>query len=386
MRLVSSSVHYKVMSSGFMVVCALPPGKTSTAPKHVFSPTPSLLQAHTPGDLSMSPPTSDSFSVQSIENAGRGVISSQITRANTAILTTQGPSAYVIFRQYRKEVCAYCFHYDRGRALPIRETSIGKVFCWKECLEAWTQHEGKVGVEAWRALHTMLQAKRKRYGDEDYVMDASPKPTTDHIDNAWASVCSSSQGSNSAKKSKRALPGQADPDILGYLLSGILCHYSRSEHWQNVLELAMDTTPYKSSEDLSAYTMAFTQLLAILPVELQASCTPSICQSLLKASSHNAFGIRAGGEDGAGEEYMGYALYPDASYFNHSCEPNLAKRRQGRQWNFWAAREIAEGEECCISYLGGDEKALDVYERRARLREVWGFECSCVRCVREAAR
>lgn len=82
---------------------------------------------------------------------------------------------------------------------------------------------------------------------------------------------------------------------------------------------------------------------------------------------------------------MGWAIYPTASYFNHSCRPNINKRRIGSAWEFTTAESLPEGEQCCISYLGGDEKELTVTERRQRLKEAWGFTCMCQRCQHEEA-
>jgi hypothetical protein len=144
----------------------------------------------------------------------------------------------------------------------------------------------------------------------------------------------------------------------------------------------MDEEPYRSHHDLEAHCQAFLQLYSLIPQELLGSCTSCVCRTLASAGSHNAFGIRAGSEDG--EEYMGYGIYPSASYFNHSCSPNIIKRRLGRTWEFMAGRDIEKGEECCITYLGGDEEDLNVLERRARLSVVWNFECMCKRCTGEA--
>ena len=177
-----------------------------------------------------------------------------------------------------------------------------------------------------------------------------------------------------------------DPDILSFLLSGILFHQSHPSSWHEELApLAMDFQPYKSGLDLLVHCNSYLQLCSLnLPPSILLSCTPSICRSLAEAGSHNAFGLRSGSEDG--EEYVGYAIYPSASYFNHSCNPNVRKGRKGRAWVFEAAREIAVGEECCITYLGGDERDLNVGQRRQRLRENWGFDCACVRCREEAVR
>lgn len=173
-----------------------------------------------------------------------------------------------------------------------------------------------------------------------------------------------------------------DPDIMAYLLSGIIFRHQFPEAYEReVATLAMDPEPYKDNADLEAHCNAFLQLIATVPRALVPSCTTQLCQVLSNAGSHNSFGIRAGGDDG--EEYMGYSLYPEASYFNHSCAPNISKKRVGRQWEFKIAREVAAGEELCITYLGGDEKDLTVKERRDRLKGVWGFECMCQRCRQE---
>ena len=69
-------------------------------------------------------------------------------------------------------------------------------------------------------------------------------------------------------------------------------------------------------------------------------------------------------------ENLGSAMYPSASYFNHSCDPNVAKVRQGRTVLFVTSKEVQAGEELCISY-GHTERQVE--ERRQVLRDWWGF-------------
>src|ERR1700761_6445158 len=69
---------------------------------------------------SMSDPSS-LFVIQDIPNAGRGVVASLPISKDALVLRTSAPAVDVIFWQYRKEVCTNCFHYDRGRTLPVRE-------------------------------------------------------------------------------------------------------------------------------------------------------------------------------------------------------------------------------------------------------------------------
>ena len=80
-------------------------------------------------------------------------------------------------------------------------------------------------------------------------------------------------------------------------------------------------------------------------------------------------------------------IFATISRFNHSCAPNVEWR-----WNdsikaetIHANRDIACGEELCVSYLEshGEDPSLcssrDV--RCAYLKETWGFVCSCSVCT-----
>lgn len=96
----------------------------------------------------------------------------------------------------------------------------------------------------------------------------------------------------------------------------------------------------------------------------------------------NSFGIDSpmapgeSGEDGEPDvNYSGRLVCPEASFFNHSCDPNVRRCRVGRRMVFWAWRPIAQGEECCISYTSRGE------ERRQFLLEHYGFTCTCRHCV-----
>ncbi|KAK3844791.1 MAG: hypothetical protein J3R72DRAFT_355033, partial [Linnemannia gamsii] len=118
--------------------------------------------------------------------------------------------------------------------------------------------------------------------------------------------------------------------------------------------------------------------------------TSTLFRTILNREVANSFGIRD-----ASDELLGFAVFPRACFFNHSCRPNILKKRRegllagggiaddhkstrGRQMEYWSTRLIQEGEECCISY--GDILA-DVEERRARLEDMYFFLCSCPRCL-----
>jgi hypothetical protein len=339
----------------------------------------------------MSPPISPSFEVQHISGAGRGVVANSKITAGHLLYQSEPPASHVIFWEYRKESCATCFHYDRGRTLPVRLNEAGKVFCSESCQTLWFDAQGDMGLGAWKDLNRFIQKRSKDITNAHSLPSLSPKPEAEEVKRRWAvasdvfrTLRQQRQANRSTRKSIKQQEWQqaVDADILSYLLSGILLNHHRPSIYQSeVLDLAMDPIPYKSPPDLEAHCNSFLQLCTILPPDLLSDYTPSLCQTMISAASHNSFGIRSGSDDG--DEYLGYGLYPGASYFNHSCRPNIGKKREGNAWEFRALRDILPGEECCITYLGGDEDELTVVERWSRLKLYWGFDCVCIRCREE---
>lgn len=111
-----------------------------------------------------------------------------------------------------------------------------------------------------------------------------------------------------------------------------------------------------------------------LPSNVSRDTFVAICTAFLC----NGFGIW-----NAINRQLGVALYPESSYFNHSCAPNMGRRniKKTRIIEFFAARNIHKGEALCISYI---DLKLPVAERKAKLRATYSFDCSCVRCAPEA--
>ena len=82
---------------------------------------------------------------------------------------------------------------------------------------------------------------------------------------------------------------------------------------------------------------------------------------------------------------LGIAIYPLATFFNHSCCPNVersASYADGGETQFVALRDIAADEELTITYC---DLSDDVVQRRDHLLRDYFFLCACERCSREAA-
>lgn len=76
-------------------------------------------------------------------------------------------------------------------------------------------------------------------------------------------------------------------------------------------------------------------------------------------------------------------LFPQASRFNHSCDPNLIYSLEWTPgwWIARAKRDIKAGEELTITYI---PIVRDVHDRRAALAN-WSFYCNCSACTADVA-
>jgi SET and MYND domain-containing protein len=258
------------------------------------------------------------------------------------------------------------------------------------------QEQGPVGIAAWEALSSFIRRNQRKVSNQ--IVHDGARPEQQTIEARWkeaeeqAHVLNVPRGSvrknEASEKAARAITQKVTskiyPDILSYHLSAHLFRHSHEAVWtSDVRALAMDDRPYRSQNELEAHCNSLPQLLSVLAHQVTTEHLAEVCETVAKADNHNAFGINSGTNEQEREEYMGFAVFPAASYFNHSCRPNLIKSRRGRAWTFRTNCDIADGVELCITYLGGAEEELDVWQRRARLRETWGFDCQCQKCLED---
>lgn len=108
---------------------------------------------------------------------------------------------------------------------------------------------------------------------------------------------------------------------------------------------------------------------------LTANISRDVFVGLCTAFLCNGFGVW----DAEGRK-KSVAVYPQSSYFNHSCAPNLGRRNLpfSRTIEFFAARDIEAGEPLCITYVA---LKLTTVERRMKLKDTYSFDCICQRCL-----
>ena len=368
-------------------------------------------------------PTSIYFTIRDTRSAGRAVFCTRAAIQRSLLLTTSAglsPISHVILRPYSREVCAWCFLYDRGRDWRIREGVYNTAFCSEGCQQLWANSHDMLCRTAVSAIETFTKQRLKgQNGSTETTSIASavnPASQTE-LQDFWDAIGDrgneilSARKSNKLTKSQRAVLRKAselspDTDILAYVLSGVLTAYktSKSQNLTNtaitpeallpsLFELMPDEQVFIDNpmtvSPLEDYAATYLILLTLLPAELLDLISTALVVNLASRAAHNAFSIRPEGvTDGEQSgEFLGWGVWPEASFFNHSCRPNVRKERHGRQWSFFAdttpCQTIEINQQLCITYLGGDEKDLDVHERRKRLQEQWGFWCQCERCVQE---
>jgi hypothetical protein len=338
-------------------------------------------------------PENDIFELRATPGAGRGLFARRDLKAGTQILSTStnfSPIAHVILRQYRREVCAFCFAYDRGKEWKDRIPQTGLSFCSTECIDTWKTRTTIDQLDALKLVEASIQRQQRQNYLPDRMEVDSEKPMTWTTAQQIGNEIIQARSRGSRCKSDRKLLAthlntHVDPEITNFLLAGCFMNQSGNAQVASLLVLTDNPSVYYTAS-LSEHVRAYLHLAALLPESLLPHLKTDISHELISRASHNAFSIRppssSDGEQSG--EFLGYGVWPEASIFNHSCEPNVLKERSGRLWVFRASRDVMKGEELCITYLGGDERDFDVQGRRKRLHDEWGFICQCRKCREEA--
>lgn len=99
--------------------------------------------------------------------------------------------------------------------------------------------------------------------------------------------------------------------------------------------------------------------------------SPDEIAGLLYRERSNAFGIWNK------EACIASAVYPKASFFNHSCAPNCSRYSERPELTIRALVDIPKGMELTISYI---DTKMSREARRLELSSYYHFICECERC------
>ncbi|KAJ1972145.1 protein lysine methyltransferase [Dimargaris xerosporica] len=139
-------------------------------------------------------------------------------------------------------------------------------------------------------------------------------------------------------------------------------------------EIIPEGTPMAAG--LPHYRKVMRSLYQALRPLLDPALMPSerVFEDIVYREKANGFGYW----DDSNTELVGYGVFPQASFFNHACAPNVRKVQQGSLLVFVTERDVAPGEELCIYY--GYNQDEPWFERRQRLLTHYFFDCCCIRC------
>ncbi|KAH7915944.1 hypothetical protein BJ138DRAFT_1053859, partial [Hygrophoropsis aurantiaca] len=342
-------------------------------------------------------------------HGGRSVFARRSIPANTVIHTTDGPFAYVIYNDFRKEICTSCYAYaftSKLRTWSIKSSQGGTTavfFCSEHCRETWEKDAmGRMIVEVHDSLAKAFRSVKKGKSNIPSPCDldtalGEPEITKESIDKTWAAA-DKFIGSKSILAAYCTTTPLEDMEleIARFIASAIVQRYiidsasgpkSKMDHiptptydlWESFLQLQDNELANIGSRPhlLPIHIRIYAFLSFVLPAHLK-SYVQSTVRAVLARDPGNSFGIWEGE---GGEEMFGWGMWTSASYFNHNCTPNVQKTRQGRSLHFTTVHAVEEGAELYINYV---DVILPHREREQNLRESWFFSCTCQRCCTDS--
>lgn len=353
------------------------------------------------------------FDVKKTIYGGRGCFASSDIPKDTVIHVSRSPIGGSVARVFRKEVCSSCFAYQNGKTLKHRLQD--KIyFCSADCMNTFVKNDPNGILTSTLVRVETLFAQSRGEVDEESVPE-----TEEQISAIWADLEKWDSQFARLKPSKRALirPVVNDDDYceLRYVISVLHTMHqvemSRNESLLNQLgNISLDQMYMKDMDDSTAmalenelfcnlqsseeqkvrrypylavsYANIYKFIRLVAPPEYLPHLSIQSVRDIIGRNLTNAFGIWSPADHPDEErEYFGFGVYPSASFFNHSCRPNVTKVRRGGVYEYTASEDISKSSELCISY--GIRSSDTVNQRRAALEE-WFFNCGCLRCMTEA--
>ncbi|SMN22117.1 similar to Saccharomyces cerevisiae YPL165C SET6 SET domain protein of unknown function [Maudiozyma saulgeensis] len=347
---------------------------------------------------------------------GRSCFATSDIPKDTVILEVNDTTGSSIQYEFRKEVCHNCFKYNgKSMKYKIKTTDVegllsennkwlkarmkkfcgaGLWFCSTGCSDTYLRIPRIIDlIEAYEILldnHTKM-LKRNNPDDANEEKLNSVKISQSIIDSEWRNIeINWLPMIDKMKYTKRqqSLPITSEDE---YNCARFVCNTLF-----HLRTYTKDTETGKSFWNLQSnelnkmmrfpillhfQQLVFRTLYILLPETLRIDFNIGTFRHIMGSEYGNAFGIWQEDESVDSREYFGYWVFPRASYFNHSCIPNITKTRNNKTMYFTLNKGVSQGDELCIDYSG----VLDftTVKRRDFLKENWFFDCQCTRCKLE---
>lgn len=331
--------------------------------------------------------------------------------AGSVVMECQTPFAAVVYRPFKKEVCANCFNYDNGKTQKIRLKQLpdgrayaGLYFCSSRCKDLWVDTEDYDGLLSQTldlievAYQRSLKAKKPSckdvYGVSSTVSlleraqgapAANATNTQLLLDSVWTRIDSEPESA------KTPVSIESEDYDMARLVATVTVQKYRALvlkdplaiqrcAWFDMLQ-SNEAEVYQQFPTMLPYHIGVYKFLTTcLPTDIKSQFSSQLLRQTVGREAGNAFGIWQLPLN-LESECFGAALYAEASFFNHSCDPSVKKERVGRSMVFTSIKPVSPGQEFYISY--GMIQHLSYQQRQQKLRDQWHFACQCSRCVQE---
>lgn len=340
----------------------------------------------------MSNKESPPFTLKITSYGGRSLFATRPIPENSVIHISQSPCAHVIYREYRRFVCAWCFAYfGEERSLPVsidsnmpehskgpegkptKPKGNGERFCSSTCKDLWladAQRFSGFRVLVDNAINGAIR-KMKSQSYRSSNCDAfehlhSADITQAVLDTVWKEAI------HEAPKSEVIILNEMEQELARFVASGLpqLHAYKKSDIPatdpsaaillpRSVLDLQDNELPYARRRPyiVASHIRIYKFLRTALSPVVRSSCEMfdplggpengkhgGWVRAILSRDTGNSFGIRDNlnngerhsGESGSEEKEMfGWGLWADASFFNHGasnvhlCSTKSLKIRNG---------------------------------------------------------
>ncbi|XP_028759438.1 histone-lysine N-methyltransferase ASHR2-like [Neltuma alba] len=291
-----------------------------------------------------------------IEGKGRGLVATQNLKAGQIILTESPIILYSTFPLFSDSSSSYCDHCFRS-ILPVSTPTQHTVSSYYSCPSCSRHH-----FCSQKCLSLALKSSHSSWVCQ-------------------ALSCLRDSGSELLRQSHE-LQVQARFVVAVYNLS--LLSPSSIQILLSLLGTPDDAIVKASSFLHSLISSLCPPPQNQLPAELTAQ--------LMAKDRLNSFCLMEPySPDGPQRSIKAYAIYPNATFFNHDCLPNACRFDYvddgvpGDEHNtdivIRMIEDVAEGREVCISYFRINR---DYWTRKRILMEDYGFVCGCERCKIEA--
>ncbi|SCU95823.1 LAMI_0F03950g1_1 [Lachancea mirantina] len=366
------------------------------------------------------------FAVRQTNYGGRACFAQRNISRGTIILESKEPVGCTVCYDFRKEVCHRCFHYEGGNTMKFKlsaedlqafvikiypsgkemETLLkkgsflgaGLWFCSDLCRRDFlTLRDVSVLLISFEKLLRLFQSQNKARAaqkSEETGADPIAADINKHIEQRWSQIETEWIPRLSKLKDTRQqmeAPILTEEEYISVRFVIDTLWRIRADNLKKELCTRNQAFECLQSNEISKIRRApsllmsqikiFQTLYIILPFELKSFLTSTLFRHIIGADYANSFGIWELGLQSDARELLGYWMIPEASFFNHSCAPNVDKRRIGNTLHFVTNKDINANEQLCIDYSGILD--LDVKERQKSFSENWFFNCTCDRCSLE---